>query len=129
MPILVKFIVLAQSKYKDFLYIFHATQEFKNLVNQFLSESNIKNCEITSDEKLIGVLTGQWGDYGLTPKESSFAMHCAIAGHYFDGANYPIGGSRSIAESIVPVIQNHGGQIFVSSGVDKIYIKNKKLVF
>ena len=52
MPILVKFITLAQSKYKDFLYVFHATQEFKDLVNQFLSESSLKNCEITSDENI-----------------------------------------------------------------------------
>jgi len=52
MPILIKFITLAQSKYKDFLYVFHATQEFKNLVNQFLSESCIKNCEIASDENI-----------------------------------------------------------------------------
>ena len=35
MPILVKFITLNQIKYKDFLYVFHATQEFKNLINQF----------------------------------------------------------------------------------------------
>ena len=52
MPILVKFIILAQSKYKDFLYVFHATQEFKDLVNRFLSESSLKNCEITSDENI-----------------------------------------------------------------------------
>jgi len=52
MPILVKFITLAQSKYKDFIYVFHATQEFKDLVNQFLSESSLKNYEITSDENI-----------------------------------------------------------------------------
>jgi len=52
MPILVKFITLSQSKYKDFIYVFHATQEFKDLVNQFLSESSLKNCEITSDENI-----------------------------------------------------------------------------
>ena len=52
MPILVKFITLNQIKYKDFLYVFHATQEFKDLVNRFLSESSLKNCEITSDENI-----------------------------------------------------------------------------
>ena len=52
MPILVKFITLIQSKYKDFLYVFHVTQEFKDLVNQFLSESSLKNCEIVSDENI-----------------------------------------------------------------------------
>ena len=80
--------------------------------------------EITSNQKLIGVLTGQWGDYGLPPKQSSFAMHCAIAGHYLDGANYPVGGSRMISESIAPVIDKYGGQILISTGVDSIHIKN-----
>ena len=52
MPILIKFITLNQNKYKDFLYVFHATQEFKNLVNQLLSESSLKNCEVMSDENI-----------------------------------------------------------------------------
>ena len=103
---------------------------YKNYTKEFLSYSDKTTyqalSEITSNEQLIGVLTGQWGDYGLPPKESSFVMHCMIAGHYFDGANYPVGGSRMIAENIVPVIEKNGGQIFVSTGVDKIYIKNGK---
>ena len=40
----------------------------------------------TSNDELIAVLTGQWGDYALPPKQSSFAAHAAIAGHYFEGA-------------------------------------------
>ena len=52
MPILVQFITLNQSKYKDLLYVFHSTQEFKDLVHQFLSESSLKNCEIASDENI-----------------------------------------------------------------------------
>ena len=52
MPILLKFIALNQTKDNDFLYVFHATQEFKDLVNQFLSESALKNCEIASDENI-----------------------------------------------------------------------------
>ena len=82
--------------------------------------------EITSNKRLIGVLTGQWGDYGLPPKESSFAMHCAIASHYLDGANYPVGGSGMIAESIVPVIQKNGGELFISTGVESIHLVNGK---
>ena len=34
MPILIKFIILNQSTYKDFLYVFHATKDFKDLVNK-----------------------------------------------------------------------------------------------
>ena len=43
---------------------------------------------LTQDPKLIGVLTGQWGDYGLPPAQSSFAMHAFVAQHYLDGGNY-----------------------------------------
>ena len=100
----------------------------KYLSKDFLKYSNKTTyealSEITSNEQLIGVLTGQWGDYGLPPKQSSFAMHCAIAGHYLDGANYPVGGSRMISESIAPVIEKYGGQIFISTGVDTINIIN-----
>ena len=102
----------------------------KYLSKDFLKYSNKTTYEalsqITSNEKLIGVLTGQWGDHGLPPKQSSFAMHCAIAGHYLDGANYPVGGSRMISESIAPVIDKYGGQIFISTGVDSINIVNGK---
>ena len=30
-----------------------------------------------------------------------------IANHYMDGANYPIGGSRMIAENIIPLIKEN----------------------
>ena len=35
MPILIQFIKLSQNDYDDFLFVFHATLEFKNLVNNF----------------------------------------------------------------------------------------------
>ncbi len=83
--------------------------------------------KITSNEKLIGVLTGQWGDYGLTPKESSFAIHSMIVNHYLDGASYPIGGSRMISENIVPVIEENGGEVLICTGVDKISTKDNRV--
>ena len=64
---------------------------YNYLSKQYLKYSNKTTyealSEITSNQELIGVLTGQWGDYGLPPKQSSFSMHCAIAGHYLDGGN------------------------------------------
>ena len=59
---------------------------------------------LTKNEELIKVLTGQYGDYGLPPKESSFSMHASVARHYFDGGNFPIGGSSQIVNTIDPVI-------------------------
>ena len=62
--------------------------------------------ELTQNEKLLGVLTGQWGDHGLPPERSSFAMHAMVARHYLDGGNYPVGGSRMIAEYATDLIEN-----------------------
>lgn len=84
--------------------------------------------QITQNEKLIGVLTGQWGDHGLPPERSSFAMHAMVARHYLDGGNYPVGGSRMIAEYATDLIESLGGKIVVNSGVDEILVKGKKAI-
>ena len=75
---------------------------------------------LTNNKKLMGVLTGQWGDYGLPPSQSSFAMHALVAGHYLDGGNYPQGTSRSIAETISNVIEKNGGTLVVNAGVQEV---------
>ena len=106
---------------KEFLFKNYLSKDFLKFSDKTTYEALSK---ITTNDRLIGVLTGQWGDYGLPPKESSFAMHCAIAGHYLDGANYPVGGSRMISESIAPVIEKHGGQIFISTNQMKTIITN-----
>ena len=77
---------------------------------------------LTDDKKLIGVLTGQWGDYGLPPSRSSFAMHSFVARHYLDGANYPTGTSRKIAETISDLIEKNGGSLYVNAPVKSIEV-------
>ena len=80
--------------------------------------------EIGCSQQLIGVLTGQWGDYGLPPGQSSFGVQAMITRHYFEGGYYPIGGSRMIAETIIPGIQSKGGKVVLSTGVKKILTHN-----
>lgn len=80
--------------------------------------------QITQNQELIGVLTAQWGDYGLPPAQSSFGMHAIIASHYYDGASYPVGGAVRIAEMIEPVIERHGGKIVISAEVSEILLEN-----
>ena len=79
---------------------------------------------LTSDQRLIGVLTGQWGDHGLPPKKSSFAMHAMVARHYLDGGNYPTGSSRRIAETISDLIEKKEGVLAVNATVSRIKIEN-----
>jgi len=82
----------------------------------------------TNNEELIKVLSGQYGDYGLAPKQSSFAMHAAVARHYFAGGSFPVGGSSEIVKTVNNVIEKAGGTILISAEVDQIVIKNNKAV-
>ena len=78
----------------------------------------------TENQELIGLLTGQWGDYGLPPGQSSFAIHAIIANHYLEGASYPVGGAGRIVETIFPVIEESGGAIVINAAVDEILVEN-----
>ncbi len=84
--------------------------------------------ELTSDQRLIAVLTGQWGDFGLPPAESSFAIHAIVANHYFEGAYYPVGGAARIFEAIAPVIEASGGTVLINAEVSEIAIENRRAV-
>ncbi len=81
---------------------------------------------LTSSRELIGVLTAQWGDYGLPPAMSSFAVHATIAEHYFAGGSYPVGGAGAIAAAIVPQIERSGGSVVSSAEVTSIMLKGTK---
>jgi all-trans-retinol 13,14-reductase len=79
---------------------------------------------LTDNEKLIAVLCAQCGNYGLPPKKSSFAAHALIVGHYMEGGCYPVGGSSVIFKSILPVIEQNGGNVLVNAEVESIVIEN-----
>ncbi len=81
---------------------------------------------LTDNEELIKVLAGQYGDYGVTPKKSSFAMHASVARHYFGGGSFPVGGSSQIAKNIDPIIEAAGGTILVRAEVKEVQIENNK---
>ncbi len=75
---------------------------------------------ITENRELMGVLAAQWGDYGLPPAQSSFAIHAVIAEHYFGGASYPVGGAATIATAILPLIARSSGMVVTSADVAEI---------
>ncbi|MBW1833023.1 MAG: NAD(P)/FAD-dependent oxidoreductase [Deltaproteobacteria bacterium] len=84
--------------------------------------------ELTQNQELIGVLTGQFGDYGLVPSESSFFIHAMVTSHYFRGAAYPVGGSARIAETILPVIERAGGEVITNAEVEEIILQDGQAV-
>ncbi len=76
--------------------------------------------------ELFAVLTGQNGDYGLPPSQSSFAMHAAVVAHYLDGAAYPMGGAGQIAATVIPIIEAAGGAVLVSAEVLEILVEGDR---
>ncbi len=83
---------------------------------------------LTDSQKLIGVLTTQWGDYGLPPRASSFGAHALVAQHYLRGAAYPVGGASRIAAAIRPVIEAAGGKLLIRAEVRSILIERGRAV-
>ena len=83
---------------------------------------------ITDNQELIKVLTGQYGDYGLPPRQSSFAMHASVVKHYFSGGSFPVGGSSQILKTIDPVIEAASGTILTNAEVQEVIIENNKAI-
>jgi all-trans-retinol 13,14-reductase len=77
----------------------------------------------TRNRELIGVLTAQWGDYGLPPGKSSFAAHATIAEHYFEGGSYPVGGAGVLAAALEKRLEELGGQLVTSAEVAEIVVE------
>ncbi|MCK5280711.1 MAG: NAD(P)/FAD-dependent oxidoreductase [Cyclobacteriaceae bacterium] len=98
------------------------SKEFYSKTTKEVLESFISNPE------LVGVLTGQFGDYGMPPGESSFIMHAMLVNHYFEGGSYPVGGSSRIFNTIEPTIKSAGGDVFVNAEVNEVLIKNGKAI-
>jgi phytoene dehydrogenase-like protein len=82
---------------------------------------------LTANQELIAVLTGQWGDNGLPPARSSFIIHSLIASHYMYGGYYPVGGASRMAETIIPVIQRSGGEVFTYASVEAILVNDGRV--
>ncbi|MEW6194958.1 MAG: NAD(P)/FAD-dependent oxidoreductase [Bacteroidota bacterium] len=80
-----------------------------------------------SDVKLKALLASQWGDYGLPPSQSALAVHALIVNHYLNGGFYPVGGSKKIADSIIPIVENNGGALLVNNFVKEIIIEKGKV--
>lgn len=82
--------------------------------------------EITSNKKLISVLTTQWGDYGLPPHKASFMIHAMVANHYLHGGYYPVGGSKMIASCVLDTLRAHGSDVYVRAPVKELLLKKKQ---
>ena len=78
--------------------------------------------------QLRALLASQWGDYGLPPARSAFAIHAQIVAHYLDGAWFPEGGSGRIARTFEQGIEARGGSIRVCQEATAIVLRNGRAV-
>ena len=75
------------------------------------------------DVRLKALLASQWGDYGVPPAKSAFAMHALIFEHYLKGAWFPAGGSARIARTFEAAIEAAGGAVRVEQKVVDIRVE------
>ena len=52
MPILLNFVVLMKKKHDDIIYVFHANREHSKLIQSYIKNANLINCEVVSDNKI-----------------------------------------------------------------------------
>lgn len=78
--------------------------------------------------KLRTILTLHWGYYGSIPDESSFAIHALTHVHFWSGAYYPRGGSKSIASAMLGKILDAGGDCVTRAEVSEVLVKGKKAI-
>ena len=52
LPILCNFITMMNKKFNVYTFIFHCTEENKNLINNFIKNYNFENCDVISDENI-----------------------------------------------------------------------------
>jgi lipid-A-disaccharide synthase len=52
LPILLDFINMMNKKFDNFIFIFHATNENKDLINKKINNANLTNVEVISDENI-----------------------------------------------------------------------------
>lgn len=78
--------------------------------------------------QLRALLASQWGDYGLPPSRSAFAIHAMIVHHYRRGAWFPEGGAGRIARTFEKTIERAGGEIRVAQEVVGIRVEGGRAV-
>ena len=52
LPILCDFILMMNKKFNNYNFVFHATDENKDLINNFIKNYNFDNCDVISDENI-----------------------------------------------------------------------------
>ena len=80
------------------------------------------------DEKLKGLLFGNYGYFGLPPSRVDILPLIANSAYWTEGSYYPIGGSNVISDALVQSIKRNKGEILLNSEVVSIIVQDGKAV-
>ncbi len=81
-----------------------------------------------TDPYLKAVLLAQAGDYATPPSQASALMHVMLINHYLNGGYYPVGGGGAIPKAFVRALKRAGGEIRLSTPVDRILLEDGRAV-
>lgn len=83
----------------------------------------------TGNARLRAVLAAQWSYYGLPPEQLAFGYFSYPFIDYLRHGGYSIkGGSQSLSNALVEVIEQHGGEVRLASPVSGIVLDRKNRV-
>ena len=95
-------------------------EEFLESVGDFINRH-------VSDERLRAVLALANPFYAGEQYKTPVYIHAFIKKLFLEGACRFVGGSKQLADALVDVIKQNGGEVLVSNGVTHIEIKDKKI--
>lgn len=84
--------------------------------------------EVGIEGRLRSVLCAQWGYFGSVPKEASFALQALVHCHFGNGAYFPKGGSKSLAQGLLAPVIDAGGDVRTKASVDQVLIEGGRAV-
>jgi all-trans-retinol 13,14-reductase len=100
-------------------------QDFPYLFKNFSRTWGAMLNDRIKDPKLKAVISGLWGYFGLPPsKLSTYYYAMPLTGYLEEGGYYPIGTSQRISDAFADLIRNKGGEIKLSTRVEKILTRN-----
>jgi all-trans-retinol 13,14-reductase len=76
-------------------------------------------------KEFLSVLTGYLSD---DPRTLTAGAVAPIFGYYFDGGYYPLGGSQTLADALVGVIEGRGGEVRLRTPVRRIIVEKGRAV-
>lgn len=75
------------------------------------------------DERLVRVLSGQWGYLGTPPQRlAAVGMAQMLVNYWRDGAYYPRGGTAALPDALAASVVRAGGAVAVGRGVRRILV-------